>query len=272
MPNATNIDGTNVTSSNAYLYTSSDWTTSGISTAGYVNYTPSSNTGTTGAGSFGITSGGLNTKIYNSGVDFDYNTALLNIGYYYKTGNNITPSNNRIMNITNIPSPYTNSFLNFTTGVKWGFKTVGYFLPNVTGTWVFNLYANSISQFCIGSNNGTPISINPNINQCPQCFSTSTSPNIIDYPSTIAIPNSSWTITYKTDDSYGNIPSATANVSSNISVRLIQNNYYPVLIYYGTTTGNKYQLTFTDPNNNVYASNSITYNSFFYYTNIYSNY
>lgn len=273
MPNATNLNGIAVTSSTAYLYTTSTWTSTAISSTGYVNYTPTSNTGSTGGGSFGITSGGLNTKIYDVAVNF--NNSAQNIAYYYNTAT--ATYNNRIMDKQYITIPFnisSSSFLGFTpTNAKWGFKSVGYFLPNVSGTWRFNLFANSLAQFCIGSNNGTPISINPNINACPQCLSKDGSPPaspIYPYAGTINIPNSNWSMTYKTDDTYGTITS-TVDVNSNISVTLSANTYYPVLIYYGSGAY-KFQLTFTDPNDNVYSANSLTYNSFLYYTNIYPNY
>jgi hypothetical protein len=234
---------------------------------------------------FCLISGGLTVKVYNKNVDFTYtttsgSTSLNNIAYYYDITNatNTPASYNRY--IKNIYIDSAQSFLspNLSSGVtKWGYKIVGYFLPDKTGNWIFDLYADA-GQFCIGSDNGDPTFINPNIGGSPQCFSMNETSDYPSSPTEIIM-----TMNYKTNDRYGTITSSPSSsvspspsVSSRVTVQLKSGIYYPILLYYGG--GNKkLQLIFTDPNNTVYTpSNSPTpdsrYASFLYRVNIFPTY
>jgi hypothetical protein len=114
----------------------------------------------------------------------------------------------------------------------WGFKAVGYFVPNALGIWTFSMRGDDIAQIWIGVSNKNPVSINQ-----------------------LSTPNST---------SYNSTRTFTVDVKANTS--------YPILIYMGNSkyysdanTGinaNKFLLSVTNP-----SAVSVTLSEVFYYLN-----
>lgn len=165
-----------------------------------------------------------------------------NEGYYLIQGNNIkTP--NYYSNIPNLKpassqlisdfssSSTVNPLVNANTTL-WGFKAVGYFVPNATGIWTFTMRGDDIAQIWIGVSSTNPVVINP--------------------------------LTTPTSTSYDVTQTFTVSVTINVQ--------YPILIYMGNSSSNydvnnginpnSFSLSVKNPSNA-----NVTLSTIFYYLN-----
>lgn len=112
----------------------------------------------------------------------------------------------------------------------WGFKAVGYFVPNYTGTWTFTMFGDDIAQIWIGVSGTNPTSINQLSTPNASCF----------------------------------------NQSKTFDVSVTNNVKYPILIYMGNSQGNNainpngFSLTVT---NASVTPTLVSLSTVFYYLN-----
>jgi hypothetical protein len=180
--------------------------------------------------------GGLWVTTYSFTEDEGYYAPLINgqqntiqTPNYYSNISKLTPISSQV--ISNFTSSSTvNPLINVNTTL-WGFKAVGYFVPNATGIWTFTMNGDDVAQIWIGVSSTNPTAIDQ-----------LTTPNLTCFNQT-----------------------KTFTVSVTINVK------YPILIYMGNgkpydinngINPNKFALSVTNP-----SAVSVALSTVFYYLN-----
>jgi hypothetical protein len=183
--------------------------------------------------------GGLWTTLYNNNNQYYLKNGLNSISdinnpsYYYKNISNLSIISSSI--VTNF-SALTN--INSTLTSNWGFKSTGFIVVPTSGRWTFSLVADDLAQLWIGTTSntsGVPASI------CPSSTSN------------IFVAYNGGTVSYTVTLNTGTTTTGLGEVPI----------HYPILIYWGQTTGGQsFSLTVTNPSSQV-----VTHSSIFYYVN-----